>query len=79
MSFLYIFLFPEKPIEEWTGEEVQHWFKSGDFKKFAPNFANLNGRALSELSKEDLDRKFDLASIAIFNAIQQLKGSTTSG
>ena len=62
----------EKPMEEFSVEEVQNWFKTFDEGKYADlakNFAELNGDMMENLSQYDCIRiaKNTAKGILIYN------------
>jgi len=66
----------EKPLDEWTADEVQQWFQKNDFSKYYPKFEGLSGKLLSKLSENNfisLLKDNDAIAMALYNTIQELK------
>ena len=66
---------PQKPMEQFSVEEVQNWFEifqGGIFKNYAAKFQNLNGYLMVKLSKETLQKELgNLLGDAIYNEWHQ--------
>ena len=70
----------QKPMKQFSVEEVQNWFKTFDkgfFKKYAKNFKSLDGKRMMELSEKQMKEiAKDVANgIAIYNELhKKVKG-----
>ncbi|KAL6073768.1 hypothetical protein QOT17_004764 [Balamuthia mandrillaris] len=64
----------KKPFEEWSAQEIQSWLQQEGFARFAHAFVHLNGKALSHLTKDDLQKEFgNLDGSALYHAIKGLE------
>ncbi|KAL6077812.1 hypothetical protein QOT17_001848 [Balamuthia mandrillaris] len=67
-----------RPLEEWSAQEIQSWLQQEDLACFAPAFAQLNGKRVSQLTKDDLQKEFgSLGGSVIYHAIQELKDDSS--
>ena len=67
---------PQKPMEQFSVEEVQNWFKTfkgGKYADFAKNFAGVDGDEMVKLSEQQTKEiAKDVANgIAIYNQWHQ--------
>ena len=65
----------DKPVEDWSKDEVQDWFVEGKFAKYASKFKGLGGKSLTSLTKDDFQKITENVAIgiAIYNAVTSLK------
>ncbi|KAL6050468.1 hypothetical protein QOT17_019779 [Balamuthia mandrillaris] len=64
----------KKPLEEWSAQEIQSWLQQEGLARFAPAFVQLNGKHVSQLTKDDLQKEFgNLQGGVLFNALQPLR------
>ena len=68
----------KEPLVNWSEQEVEEWFLSTKYKDFAYKFKRLNGKELSQLTKEDFLQGCPEMGDTIYNAIQELKGKHLS-
>jgi len=69
------------PLEQWTHEDVQAWFKEHPkYSVYTKNFEGFDGEELSQLTEPQCQKyaKDEKKGTAIFNAIQALKTSQAS-
>jgi len=64
------------PLEQWTHEDVQAWFKEHPkYSVYTKNFEGFDGEELSSLTKDDFLRRCPEKGDVIFNVLQQRRAS----
>jgi len=64
-----------KPLDQWSEEDVQQWFKATKYQKYAAKFMGLDGKEVVNLAEEQcraITGNIALGS-AIYNTLQALK------
>ena len=70
---------PTGDPREWDARQLQDWFKAykdGKWAEHASNFCELNGRAMTDLDKDDCIKITGNIGIPIVNAWQRLIGAS---
>ncbi len=65
-----------KPLEEWTAQEVVDWFKHGKWSKYADNFGEIDGESLASLQEKQFVEYLKappIVAASIYNSVQTLK------